>query len=98
MIAIKTLQKRLSLLEQRHHLSDNPGIERALAMLSDADLEVMQEASELNEAGHTVEEIPLMMAERWPRYQEAAAHFQEAYQQAVDALSSERKPKEKQAL
>lgn len=83
MIAIKTLQRRLSLLEQRHHPIDDPGIESALAMLSDADLEVMQEASELNEAGYTEEEIPLMMAERWPRYLEAAAHFQEAYQKAL---------------
>lgn len=90
MIAIKTLQKRLSLLEQRHHPSDDPYIERALAMLSDADLEVMQEASELNEAGYAIDEIPLMMGERWSRYQEAAAHFQEAYQEAVDAPKRER--------
>jgi hypothetical protein len=92
MIAITALQRRLSLLEPRFHPSDDLSIERALAMLSDADLEVMQEASELNDAGYTAEDISFMMAERWPRYQESAARFQEAYLQAVDVLKGERRP------
>jgi quinol monooxygenase YgiN len=78
-------------LEQRPHLTDDPYIERALAMLSDVDLEVLQEAGELNETGYNAEEISFMMAERWLPYEAAAAHFQESYQRAVDAL----KPKEK---
>ena len=65
-------------MEQRPHLTDDPYIERALAMLSDVDLEVLQEAGELNETGYNAEEISFMMAEGWLPMKQRAAHFRKA--------------------
>lgn len=93
MISITALQKRVSLLEGRS--SEPDLVEMVLATLGDEDLEVLQEASELNAAGYTAKEISSMMGERWLTYEVAAAHFQEGYQKAVDALSSKGKPKGK---
>ena len=64
-------------------------VEIVLAALKDADLEVLQEASELN--AYNAEEISSMMGERWPRYQEAVTHFHECYAQLAKASESERK-------
>jgi hypothetical protein len=84
MTAITALQKRLDRLEKRP--STEPAIiEIVLATLDDADLEVLQEASELNAAGYNAAEISSMMGERWPAYEVAAAHFKEGYQRAIDA-------------
>lgn len=94
MIAITALCRRLDKLEDRP-TTEPDLVEMVLAALEDEDLEVLLEASELNAAGYTAEEISSMMGERWLTYEVAAVHFQEGYQKAVDALSSKGKPKEK---
>lgn len=77
MTSIPALERRLDRLEKR--MSDGPDIVgMALSTVSDEDLDVLQQASELNECGYTKAEIAVMMGERWPLYQEAAARFQEA--------------------
>jgi hypothetical protein len=82
MTAITALQKRLDRLEERP--STEPDlVEIVLATLDDADLEVLQEASELNAAGYNAAEISSMMGERWLAYEVAAAHFREVYQKTL---------------
>jgi hypothetical protein len=90
MTAIKTLQKRLDLLEERPS-TELDLVEIALADLSDADLELLHENAVLRESGFNNEQTASMMGERWRRYQEATAHFQESYQQAIDAFREQEK-------
>jgi hypothetical protein len=85
MIAIKTLQKRLDLLEERP-TTEPDLVEIVLADLSDDDLELLHEHAVLRESGFNDEQAASMMGERWRSYQEATAHFQEGYLQAIDAF------------
>lgn len=82
MTAIKTLQRRLDLLEGRP--STEPDIaEMVLATLDDADLDLLQEGSYLREAGFDEKQIAAMMADRWSQYLEAAARFQAEFARIV---------------
>jgi len=60
-------------------------VEIVLTTLSDADLELLQEHAVHRESGFNEEQAASIMGERWATYEVAAVHFQEGYQQAIDA-------------
>jgi hypothetical protein len=66
MTPITTLQRRLEVLELPPIIPDYELM--ALEALSDADLDLIQEANNLRRSGHSEEEIIAMMGDRWPLY------------------------------
>ena len=83
MTAITALRKRLDKLELRP--TNEPDlVEKALAVLEDKDLELLQEHAVLRESGFDEEQAAQMMGERWLAYEVAATNFREGYQKTLD--------------
>jgi len=78
MTAIKTLQRRLDLLEGRPRTEPDI-VEMVLSTLEDADLDLLQEFSSLRESGFDEQQIATMMADRYHLAQNAVKHFQSEY-------------------
>jgi len=58
-------------------------VEMVLTALEDADLDLLQEASCLREAGFDEQQTVAMMGYRWSQYLQAAARFQAEYVRIV---------------
>ena len=90
MTAIKTLQKRLDLLEERP--STEPDlVEIALAALSDSDLELLHEHAVLRESGFNNEQTASMMGERWQLYLQAKDKLLEEYSRLTKRSESKKR-------
>jgi len=89
MIAVTALQKRLDRLEGRP-TTEPDIVSLVLTTLKDSDLDLLQELASLREAGFDEEQTASMMADRHEKALKAVEHFQEAYQEVVDALKKEK--------
>ena len=76
MTTISALQKRLDRLEGRP-INEPDIVEKVLETLSDDDLELLHEHASLREAGFDEGQISVMMADRWPLFQQAVARFKQ---------------------
>ncbi len=64
--------------------------EMVLKILSDADLELLQELEALRESGFDEEQAASMMGDRYQLAQDAVEHFRKAYQELADSLRLEK--------
>jgi len=76
MTTIKNLQKRLDRLEPRP-TTEPDLVEIVLEALSDDDLDLLHEHASLRDAGFDEEQISVMMADRWSRFQQAVERFKQ---------------------
>jgi len=78
---ISQMEKRVRRLEEKQKAE--PDLVRdALGCMKDFELDLFEEAARLRECGHTKEEVAAIMGhEKWQRYHQVTAHFNEEYEE-----------------
>jgi len=90
-MSVKALQKRLDRLEGACQTLNYE--QMALGVLSDCDLDLLEEACLLRDCGHNDAEIAEMMGARWQVYLKVVDKIKTKYDRLVK--SSEHKPQKK---